>query len=515
MAAAAPACSGRDHVVVFPFMAKGHKLPLLHLASALAAHHGDGSAADSPLRVTVVTTPGNLAFARRRLPARVALVALPFPAHPDLLPGVESTDALPSHSLFPAFLRATALLREPFAAYLASLPSPPLALVSDFFLGFTQRVADDAGVRRVTFHGMSAFSLALCFSLATARPHPIEDGGAAAFRVPGFPEGFTIAEDEVPHAVAQAADLDDPVTRFLLDEVRDWDYRSWGVLVNSFDALDGDYVALLESFYLPGARAWLVGPLFLLAAAGHDGDEDPEGCLPWLDERATAEGHGPVVYVSFGTQVHVSAAQLDELAHGLVGSGQAFLWAVRSSSESDSSWSPPVDTSANGKIIRGWVPQRRVLAHPAVGGFVSHCGWNSVLESLAAGRPVLAWPVMAEQAANAKHVADVLGAGVRAGVKTSAGGANAAAPELVGRERMAAKVRELMDDGEAVRRMRDRAEQVGRAAREAVGDGGTSRMALRQMVNELRRSYGVGDGGEGREDEDQRDAAAASAKPNV
>ncbi|CAN6214750.1 unnamed protein product [Urochloa humidicola] len=122
---------------------------------------------------------------------------------------------------------------------------------------------------------------------------------------------------------------------------------------------------------------------------------------------------------------------------------------------------------------------------------------------------------MAEQAANAKHVADVLGAGVRAGVKTSAGGANAAAPELVGRERMAAKVRELMDDGEAVRRMRDRAEQVGRAAREAVGDGGTSRMALRQMVNELWRSYGVGDGGEGREDEDQRDAAAASAKRNV
>ncbi|CAN6164809.1 unnamed protein product [Urochloa humidicola] len=521
MAPAAPlACSGRDHVVVFPFMAKGHTLPLLHLASALASHHVDSGAA-APLRVTVVTTPGNLAFARRRLPARVGLIALPFPAHPDLPPGIESTDALPSHSLFPAFLRATALLREPFAAYLASLPSPPLALVSDFFLGFTQRVSNDAGVRRVTFHGMSAFSLALCFSLATAKlpaaaagSGGVEDGGAAAaFRVPGFPEGFTIAEDEVPHAVAQAADLDDPVTRFLLDEVRDWDYRSWGVLVNSFDALDGDYVALLESFYLPGARAWLVGPLFLLAAAGDDGDEDPEGCIPWLDERAAAEGPGSVVYVSFGTQVHVSAAQLDELAHGLVSTGHAFLWAVRwsSSSESDA-WSPPVDAGPQGKVVRGWVPQRRVLAHPAVGGFVSHCGWNSVLESLAAGRPVLAWPVMAEQAANAKHVADVLGVGVRAGVKA---GANAS-PEVVGREQVAAKVRELMDGGEAGRRMRARAEQVGREARAAVAEGGTSLVALRRMVDELRRSYGGG-GGEGREDE-QRDAAAAaaaSAKPNV
>ena len=114
-----------------------------------------------------------------------------------------------SHSLFPAFLRSTALLREPFAGYLASLPTPPLALVSDFFLGFTQRVAGDAGVFRVTFHGMSAFSLAFCFSLAT-RPPPaesIQDG--APFRVPGFPESITLTVDEVPVTV----------TRFLFDDL--------------------------------------------------------------------------------------------------------------------------------------------------------------------------------------------------------------------------------------------------------------------------------------------------------
>ncbi|OEL24382.1 UDP-glycosyltransferase 73B5 [Dichanthelium oligosanthes] len=483
---AAPAGSGgRDHVVLFPFMAKGHTLPLLHLATALSAHHGAGGGG---LRVTVLTTPGNLAFARRRVPADVDLVALPFPAHPELPEGVESTDALPSHALFAAFLRATALLQEPFTGYLASLPAPPLALVSDFFLGFTQRVASDAGVRRLTFHGMSAFSLALCFSLAR-RPHPpadesvIEDGGP--FRVPGFPETVTITKDEVPHAVAQASDVDDPVTRFLFDEVRDWDYRSWGVLVNSFDALDGDYAAILESFYLPGARAWLVGPLFLAAGESQeeDGEDDPEGCLPWLDERA-AKRPGSVVYVSFGTQVHVTAAQLDELAHGLVASGHAFLWAVRSSD----AWSPPVDVGTEGKIVRGWVPQRRVLAHPAVGGFVSHCGWNSVLESLATGQPMLAWPVMAEQAANAKHVADILGAGVRMGVKA---GANAA-PELVGRAHVAGKVRELMDDGQTGRRMRASAEHVRKATRAAVGEGGTSRLALRRLVDELQRSY---DGG--------------------
>ncbi|KAL6606045.1 hypothetical protein ACP70R_041698 [Stipagrostis hirtigluma subsp. patula] len=489
MAAAAPevhpaaaAVAGRDHVVVFPFMAKGHTLPLLHFAAALAAHYGDDG-----IRVTVVTTPGNLSFARRRLPASVRLVALPFPSHPDLPAGVESTDALPSQSLFPAFLRATALLREPFAEYMASLPTPPLALVSDFFLGFTQRVATGAGVRRLTFHGMSAFSLALCFSLAWRPPaRGLQDDGVP-FRVHGFPESVTITADEVPHAVAQAADGDDPVTRFLNDEVRDWDFRSWGILVNSFAALDGDYAALLESFYTTGARVWLVGPLFLAAGERSEdggGDEDPEGCLPWLDERE-AERPGSVVYVSFGTQVNVTAAQLDELAHGLVDSGHAFLWAVRSAD----AWTPPVDVGPNGKIVRGWVPQRRVLDHPAVGGFLSHCGWNSVLESLAAGRPLLAWPVMAEQAANAKHVADIIGAGVRVGVRTRG---NAAA-ELVGRAQVGEKVRELMDGGEAGQRMRDRAKHVQQAAREAVGEGGTSRLALRRLVDELRRSYD-GDG---------------------
>lgn len=475
-AAAGEGVDGRDHVVVFPFMAKGHTLPLLHFATALAVHHG------GRLRVTLLTTPASLAFARRRLPASVRVVALPFPSHPQLPAGVESTDALPSQSLFPAFLRATALLREPFAEFLASLPSPPLALVSDFFLGFTQRVASDAGVRRLTFHGMSAFSVSLCIALATMGPSAtsVEDG--VRFHVPGFPESVTITTDDFPDMVAQVANPDDPVTRFMADEVRNWDFRSWGVLVNSFAALDEDYAAILESFYLPGSRAWLVGPLFLAARESpetneeeYDDDDDPEGCVSWLDERAGRPSS--VVYVSFGTQAHVAVAQLDELAHGLVESGHAFLWGVRSEA-----WSPPVDAGPNGKIVRGWVPQRRVLANPAVGGFVSHCGWNSVLESLAAGLPILAWPIMAEQAANAKHVADIIGAGVRVGVK-------ARTAAVVGRAQVAEKVRELMDSGDEGRRMRASAERVQQAARAAAGEGGTSRLALQRLVDELQASY--------------------------
>ncbi|CAN6169565.1 unnamed protein product [Urochloa humidicola] len=479
-AVAAANVSGRDHVVIFPFMAKGHTLPMLHFATALTAHHKD-------LHVTVLTTPANRAFAAGRLPPSVSLVELPFPSLPPLPAGVESTDALPCPSLYPTFLRATALLREPFAAFLASLPSPPLAVVSDFFLGFTRAAAADAGARRVVFHGMSCFSMAVCKALIVNPEAAAAGGGGAPFHVPGMPEHVEITADEVPDALVKFADAEDPVTRFLIDDVGFSDVLSWGVLVNSFAALDEAYVASLESFYKLGARAWLVGPLFLAAgdaseleAAEEEKHGDPECCLAWLDDKAA----GSVVYVSFGTQAHVSDAQLDEIAHGLVQSGHRFLWAVRSDT-----WSPPADVGPNnGRVVRGWVPQRRVLAHEAVGGFVSHCGWNSAMECLAAGKPILAWPMIAEQHLNARHVADVVGTGVR--VRTTAGTMEVAG-DVVGRAEVEEKVRALMDaGGEAGKTMRERAAWARRAAMSAVSEGGASRVALRELMDELQRTYG-------------------------
>jgi hypothetical protein len=158
--------------------------------------------------------------------------------------------------MFPAFLRATALLREPFAEFVASLPSPPNVLVSDFFLGFTQRVAVDADVPRVVFHGTSCFSNAVCKAVIINRPARVEPG--ALFQVPGMPEGVEIMTEDIPGTVAKFADLRDPVTRFFGDEIGFSDVRSWGVLVNSFAALDEDYMASLELFNPPGARASLV-----------------------------------------------------------------------------------------------------------------------------------------------------------------------------------------------------------------------------------------------------------------
>lgn len=137
-----------------------------------------------------------------------------------------------------------------------------------------------------------------------------------------------------------------------------------------------------------------------------------------------------------------------------------------------------------GLIAREWVDQRQILAHRAVGGFLSHCGWNSVIESISAGVPILAWPMIAEQSLNAKLVAEGLGAGLaikkvkdhsRLGFEVS-------------RQAIREGVRELMLGGEKGRNAKERAQALGRVAWLAVQEGGSSYQALDKLIDQLRAS---------------------------
>lgn len=129
-----------------------------------------------------------------------------------------------------------------------------------------------------------------------------------------------------------------------------------------------------------------------------------------------------------------------------------------------------------GIIVKEWVEQLGVLSHEAVTGFLSHCGWNSVIESIYAGVPVLGMPFMAEQHINARFVAEEVGVGLRV---MSRGGS---VRGFVTAEEIEKKVRELMYSGEEVRK---KAEEFGRAAHEAIGEGGSSSRALSLLIDEV------------------------------
>ncbi|CAL1385239.1 unnamed protein product [Linum trigynum] len=474
----------KNHVIIFPFMAQGHTLPLLDLAKSLSSHN---------LRVTVVTTPSNAKSISDSLPPanhpNISLAVIPFPAISGLPEGTENTSQLPSMQEFLLpFLHATKKLQKPFERILAAAAGSdvdrPLCVVSDFFLAWTLDTCRAFDVPRLVFHGMSVCAMALSKSLWCAAPQLVGADGSQPLDVPNMNLPFDLTVGEVPWEIMVngIGGPENPFVEFM-EEVGWADVNSWGVVVNSFEELELSHIPALESFYRDGARAWCLGPLFLCdqAQAARDKSKEAEGLFElsrWLDERVVASGS--VMYVSFGTQADVSSAQLDELAHGLEMSGVPFVWVVRAGS-----WSVPEGLEerieGRGLILRKWVDQRYVLGHRAVGGFLSHCGWNSMLESISTGVPILAWPMMAEQPFNAKLIVE----GLEAGLRIEATGSIDADGVVFKREAICRGVRELMG-GAKGRRARDRARALGRVAHRAVGDGGSSRDAMTRLISELR-----------------------------
>lgn len=151
-----------------------------------------------------------------------------------------------------------------------------------------------------------------------------------------------------------------------------------------------------------------IGPLHIMASTPTSMlKEDPE-CLSWLDQQA----NGSVVYVAIGSIASLSEKQLGEMASGLANSQQPFLWVVQPGSVHGSEWTEAlpkgfgVAVGGRGCIVK-WAPQKQVLAHRGVGGFWSHCGWNSSMESLSEGVPMLCSPCFGDQKVNARYLSHV------------------------------------------------------------------------------------------------------------
>ncbi|CAB4266566.1 unnamed protein product [Prunus armeniaca] len=463
------------HVVIFPFMAQGHTLPLLDLSKALSHRN---------IKVTIITTPANAKSIGKDTEnhPNIGLVEIPFPIIHGLPQGTENTSQLPSMEFLFPFLMATKQLQKPFEQVLQGMSvskSLPICVISDFFLGWTLSSCQAFGVPRLVFHGMCVLSMAICKSVCVHMPHTKAKSVLDPIDLPGLELPFHLSVSELPAQLIQATDQNDPFFQFMSD-VGQADCNSWGVVVNSFEEIESGTVSSFETFYENGARAWCLGPLFLYdKVEGINkpiSQNQPNKLIQFLNDQVTL---GSVLYVSFGTQADLSDAQLDQVGLGLEEALVPFLLVVRSTT-----WSPPngLEERLEGKglIVREWVNQHRILSHRAIGGFFSHCGWNSVIESISAGVPILAWPMIAEQSLNAKLVAEGLGAGL--GIRKSHDDLGSGIE--VSRQAICEGVRELME-GERGKDARERAQALGRVAWRAVQEGGSSHQALNKLIDQL------------------------------
>lgn len=270
------------------------------------------------------------------------------------------------------------------------------------------------------------------------------------------------------------------------------DYRrAKGIMVNTFTELESTAISSfsLDSYYgksrLP--PIYPVGPILNRSQIQNQSSEDYSALMKWLD----CQPENSVVFLCFGSLGSFHLDQVQEIAYGIERSGHRFLWVLRQPPAEKGGFPREYEnlelvlpegfldrTASIGKVV-GWVPQLAVLSHSAVGGFVSHCGWNSTLESIFCGVPIATLPIQAEQHLNAFQLVKELGIAVDIGLDYNKERENQA---LVRAEQVEKGIREIMDGENEVRM---RIKEFTEKSRVAAEEGGSSYLALENIIQDI------------------------------
>ncbi|CAL5035349.1 unnamed protein product [Urochloa decumbens] len=492
------------HLILAPFPTQGHFAAFLSLADRL--HVARPSAL-----ITLVSTPGNVSNLHAAAAAAKPFLrfhALPFSPEEHGLPaGTQSADAV--HAAFDAFLNGV------------RAGGAPVVVVADPFLAWTSAVARRHGARHAFFDSCSAYGSAVYHSLWNHLPHLLAPPDAGAFCLLDHTE-VTVYRSQLPShfLLAYVSPIRDTDTAILMlmsgrprgggsRRQRQAGYRGRrlggcvdGLLhhpatvgsseeatrdnsgsEHPLDELEPAGLRMLRRAL--GVPVLPIGPLLCVPTrhvSHRDPDTDSDSIIRWLDARDRSS----VLYISFGSQNSLRPEQMMELAAALEITCRPFVWAFRPPITFDyddsDKWLPEgfeerARAGDRGLLVRGWVPQLRILAHASTGAFLSHCGWNSVLESAAHSVPVIGWPLQGDQFFNCKMLEEEWGTCLEAARGNMKGSL------AVKRARLAEAVEAVLGGTEKGAEMRRRArgiqELIGRA-QTTQDNGGSSAQTLEE-----------------------------------
>ncbi|PRQ52303.1 putative 7-deoxyloganetin glucosyltransferase [Rosa chinensis] len=275
----------------------------------------------------------------------------------------------------------------------------------------------------------------------------------------------------------QVTNPDDSVWNLVLEVIEGLG-KAEAVVLHTFDALEEDVVEALSSML--HSRVYAIGPLQSLLNRIPKHPLDPIGyslwkeeteCLQWLNSKAP----NSVIYVNFGSIMIMTSKTLIEFAWGLANTKLPFFWVIRPDLVAGEPAILPPEFVAETKqrgLIASWCPQEQVLNHPAVGGFLTHSGWNSIIESVCAGVPMLCWPFFSDQQTNTWSACKKWGIGIEI------------ISNDVKRDEVEKLVKEVME-GEKGKRMRNKAMEWKKLAEESTGPHGSSSTNLDYLVNQV------------------------------
>lgn len=476
------------HFVVIPFMAQGHMIPLVDISRILSQRQG--------VTVSIITTTQNVAKIKTSLSSSslfptINIVEVKFPSQQAGLPeGCESVDMLASMGDLVKFFDAANSLEEQVEKAMEKMVQPrPSCIIGDMSLPFTSRLAKKLKIPKLLFHGFSCFSLMCIQVVRQSGILKVIESNDEYFELPSLPDRVEFTKPQVSVLQPIEGNMKESTEKII-----EADNDSYGVIVNSFEELEVDYAR--EYRQARAGKVWCVGPVSLCNKLGLDkakrGDKASIGqdqCLQWLDSQE----RGSVLYVCLGSLCNLPLAQLKELGLGLEESNKPFIWVIRE-------WGQHGDLAKwmqqsgfeerikdRGLVIKGWAPQVFILSHASIGGFLSHCGWNSTLEGITAGVPLLTWPLFAEQFLNEKLVVQILKAGLKIGVEKSSMkyGKEEEIGVMVSRESVRKAVDELMGDSEEAEDRRRKVKELSELANKALEEGGSSDSNITLLIQDI------------------------------
>ncbi|XP_038885149.1 mogroside IE synthase-like [Benincasa hispida] len=448
----------QNHVIVFPFPRHGHISPMLQFSKRLIS---------KGLLLTFLTTSSASQSLILNLP--------PSPSfHLKIISDVSESNVLASLAAYLQSFRAAvtkSLANFIDQALISSSDEeiPPTLIVYDSVMPWVQTVAAERGLDTAPFFTQSAavnHVLLLVYGGSLSIPPP--ENVAVS-----LPAEIALQPGDLP----AFPDDSEVVLKFMTSQFYNLENVKW-IFINTFDRLESKVVnwmaktlpiktvgPTIPSAYLDGRLE--DDKAYGLNVSKSNGGKSP---IKWLDSKETAS----VVYISFGSLVILLEEQVKELTNLLRDTDFSFLWVLRESELEKLPNNFLQDTSERGLIVN-WCCQPQVLSHKAVSCFVTHCGWNSTLEALSLGVPMVAIPQWVDQTTNAKFIADVWGVGIR--VKKNEKG-------IATKEELEASIRKIVQ-GERANEFKQNSIKWKNLAKEAVDEGGTSDKHIEEFVQAI------------------------------
>ncbi|KAK9948675.1 hypothetical protein M0R45_004240 [Rubus argutus] len=456
--------SSKPFVLLVPSPGMGHLIPFLELANCLVAHHN--------FQATVVVVSSNTSPAQSQ-----AIQSATTPKLFDIieLPPLDTTSSQvnAAGSVFTQLPAIMLEARSSLRSAISAMKLKPAAMIVDLFGISVLPVADE-------FQMLKYVRVSCAWPLALLLYAPILDKEVEGeyldqkepLKIPGCKP---VRPEDV---VKPMMNRKDPEYESFIRIGSEIGVMSDGILVNTWEDLEPTSLKAMRED--PEWKQILKVPVYTFGPMIRPGgSSSPRGeVLGWLDMQPNAS----VIYISFGSGGVLSADQITEMAWGLEFSSQRFIWVVHPPSKDGdkgndiSAYLPQgfmARTHDKGLVVTTWAPQMEILAHSSVGGFLSHCGWNSSLESIMNGVPMITWPLYAEQKMVATMLVEELKVAIRSKVLP--------AKRVVGREEIEMMVRMIVEEKEGDE-MRGRAKELKKSGETALSEGGSSFNTLSELA---------------------------------